>query len=125
MIFGIKQLSMRKTTKPKVSEMVLKFAGDYIDMGDNSEKKQQNLNTAVSAWNIACLDEKERKGAIKKYIKEYKKLNPTHTKQNFNDIKDNIKLLLKEKEKLYSDVNIQIINAQIQIIDGKNHVTVI
>ena len=39
--------------------MVLDFAGDYIAMGEDIEDKQQYLNSAVSAWNIACLDEKE------------------------------------------------------------------
>jgi len=57
--------------------MVLDFASDYIAMGDDIEKKQQYLNSAVSAWNIACLDEKTRKHSIKKYMSEYRKLNPT------------------------------------------------
>jgi len=57
--------------------MVLDFAGDYIAMGEDIEEKQQFLNSAVSAWNIACLDEKAQKRSIKKYMAEYRKLNPT------------------------------------------------
>jgi glycerol-3-phosphate cytidylyltransferase-like family protein len=45
----------KKSKERKVSEMVLNFAGDYIAMGDDIEDKQQYLNGAVSAWNIACL----------------------------------------------------------------------
>jgi hypothetical protein len=50
--------------------MVLDFAGDYIAMGEDIEEKQQYLNSAVSAWNIACLDEKAQKRSIKKYMAE-------------------------------------------------------
>jgi len=55
-----------KSKRKKMSEMVLKFAGDYIAMGDNIEEKQQYLIGAVRAWNIACLDQKARKRSIKK-----------------------------------------------------------
>ena len=44
--------------------MVLDFAGDYIAMGEDIEDKQQYLNSAVNAWNIACLREKDRKRSI-------------------------------------------------------------
>jgi hypothetical protein len=43
----------RKPAKPKISEMVMGFAGDYIALGEDVEWKQQYLNGAVSAWNIA------------------------------------------------------------------------
>ena len=100
------------------------FAGDYISMGEDIEEKQHYLNGAVSAWNIACLDEKDRNRSIKKYMDEYRKLNPGHNRRDFRDVEENLKLLIKEKEKLYPEVRIQIVNAQIQEIDGKNHVTV-
>jgi len=104
--------------------MVLDFAGDYIGLGEDIEEKQQYLNGAVSAWNIACLDEKDRKPAIKKYMSQYRKFNPKHTKRELRAAKADFKLLIKQKEKLYPEVRIQIVDAQIQEIDGKNHVTV-
>ena len=61
--------------------MVLGFAGDYIAIGENIEEKQELLNGAVSAWNIACLEEKKRKRAIKVYMVEYRKLNSTHVRK--------------------------------------------
>jgi len=114
----------KKSKKKKISEMVLNFAGDYIAMGDDIEEKQQYLNSAVSAWNIACLDEKARKRSIKKYIAEYRKLNPTQSKQDFRDVEEDLRLLIKQKEKLYPEVRLQIIDARIQEINGKSHVTV-
>jgi len=66
---------------PKVSKMLLNVAREYIAMGDDIEDKQQYLNGAVSAWNIACLKGKEREVALKKYRKRYRQMNPSHTKR--------------------------------------------
>ena len=114
----------KKSKKNKISEMVLGFAGDYIAMGEDIEAKQQYLNSAVSAWNIACLDEKDRKRLIKKYMAEYRKINPTQSKQDFRDVEEDLRLLVKQKEKLYPEVRVQIVDAHIKEVDGKNHVTV-
>lgn len=104
--------------------MVLDFAGDYIAMSEDIEEKQQLLNSAVSAWNIACLDEKARKQSIKKYMSEYRKLNPTQSKQDYRDLEEDLRLLIKQKERFYPKVRIQIVDANIQKINGKNHITV-
>jgi len=114
----------KKSERKKISEMVLDFAGDYIAMGDDIEEKQQYLNSAVSAWNIACLDEKARKRSIKKYMAEYRKLNPKQSERDFRDVEEDLRLLIKQKEKLYPEVRVQIVDAHIKEINGKNHVTV-
>jgi hypothetical protein len=113
-----------KSKRKKIFEMVMDFAGDYIAMGEDIEDKQQYLNSAVSAWNIACLDEKDRKRSIKKYMAEYRKLNPAQSKQDFRDVEDELRLLIKQKEKLYPEVRVQIVDAHIKEVNGKNHVTV-
>jgi len=104
--------------------MVLNFAGDYIALGDDIEEKQQYLNSAVSAWNIACLDEKARKRSIKRYMAQYRKLNPTQSRRDFRDVEEDLRLLITQKEKLYPEVRIQIVDAHIKEINGKNHLTV-
>jgi hypothetical protein len=57
-------------------------------------------------------------------MKEYKKLNPTFTKDDFKDEEENLRLLIRQKDELYPDINIQIVNAIVQEVDGKNHITV-
>jgi len=114
----------KKSKREKISKMVLDFAGDFIAMGEDIEEKQQYLNSAVSAWNIACLDEKSRERSIKKYMAEYRKLNPTQSKRDFRDVEEDFRLLITQKEKLYPEIRIQIVGARIQEINGKNHVTV-
>ena len=113
-----------KTPKIKISEMLLKVAGSFIHMGENIEQKQERLNCAASAWNIACLKQENRDSAIKKYVDEYKGLNPTFTENDFKNEESDLQLLIKQKIKLYPDFRKQILNAVIREIDGETHVTV-
>jgi len=55
----------KKEKLPKVSKMLLDVASEYIAMGEDIEDKQQYLNGAVSAWNIACLRGNARETALK------------------------------------------------------------
>ena len=109
---------------PKVSKMLLDVAREYIAMGDDIEDKQQYLNGAVSAWNIACLKGKEREVALKKYRKRYRQMNPSHTKRDCNEAVENIRNLISRKDELYSDVSVQIAHATIETINNQDHVTV-
>ncbi len=120
----LSRLFKRKPQQKKVSEMLLNVAGDFIAMGEDIAEKQELLNASVSAWNIACLKDDKRQQAINKFMKEYKKLNPTFTKDDFKDEEENLRLLIRHKDALYPDINIQIVNAIVQEVDGKNHITV-
>ena len=93
-------------------------------MGEDIAEKQELLNASVSAWNIACLKDDKRQQAINKFMKEYKQLNPTFTKDAFKDEEENLRLLIRHKDALYPDINIQIVNAIVQAVDGRNHITV-
>ena len=42
------------SARPKISQSLWEFAGDFIRMGDTLEQRQSYLNAACSAWNIAC-----------------------------------------------------------------------
>ncbi len=120
----LKRLFKGKATAKKVSEMLLDVARAFIAMGEDISEKQQLLQGAVSAWNIGCLKGDKKEQAIKEFMRNYRKLNPTFTKKDYKNEEENIYLLIKQKDKLYPDVNIQIVDAIIQEIDGKLHVTV-
>ena len=69
------KLSKKRSSKSKVSEMLMDVARDYVVLGEDVEEKQQLLNGAASAWNIACLEREEREWSIKKNMCKYKKIN--------------------------------------------------
>ena len=107
----------------KVSAMLLKVAEGYIDMGESTEEKENYLRSACSAWNIACLPPLKREPAIKQYIEQYQKINKAD-EADCRALEEDLRLLIKQKDKLYPDVNVQIVGSRIENINGRDHVTV-
>ena len=110
--------------KLKISNMLIDVAREYVAMGDDIEEKQCLLNDAVYAWNMACLEDKLRMRALKKYLKAFKKANPHATKQDVEDMGDNLKMLIRQKILKYPDVNVSLAQADIKLIGDKLHITV-
>ncbi len=104
--------------------MLLKVAEGYIALGEDVEDRRQLLYGAVSAWNIACLSPSSSDRALKKFMTEYRKMNPTQTLQDFADVEQDMRELIRRKCLMFPDVNAQIVNANLEEIGGKMHVTV-
>ena len=110
--------------KPKISQMVLDMAAGYINLGETREDRENYLRSACSAWNIACLPVSKRKRFIKKYLKQYQKINGA-TLSDCQDLEENLEKLIAQKERLYPDVNTQIIDSRIEDSDGRDRIVVI
>lgn len=95
----------------KISEMIVAFSGDYIKMGNTIGQKQSYLNAACTAWNISILPKHKRKKAIKKYISEYKRLNPNSN--DHSNIRHDIEILINQKIRMFPDIKKHIYNAEI------------
>ena len=48
------QPSSQSSPSPKISQCLLAFAREFIRMGGTPEDRQNRLNAACSAWNMAC-----------------------------------------------------------------------
>lgn len=81
----------------KMSELVWKFAGDFIGMGDSLEAKESLLNAACTAWNIACAPPEGRKSQIDRYVKEYLKFSPGADQDEIDGVRSNIEKLIEKK----------------------------
>ena len=103
--------------------MVLKVAEGYIDLGETTEERENYLRSACSAWNIACLPSPKRDPAIKQYIEQYQKINKAD-EADCRALEEDLRQLIKQKDRLYPDVNVQIVGSRIESINGKDHVTV-
>jgi len=102
----------------KISAMVLKVAEGYIDMGKTREERENYLRSACTAWNIACLPPFKIESAIQQYIEHCREINnsdPTQCKA----LEEDIRLLIKQKVRLFPDVNVQIVNSKIDNIGGQ------
>jgi hypothetical protein len=112
----------RKSSESKISAMLIEYASDYINLGDNLEEKQSYLNGACTAWNIALLKKEERKKALESFIEEYKATNPGI--DDADNVLHDMELLIKEKLRLYPDVKKIIKEARIMDDKGKNRIVV-
>jgi CRISPR/Cas system-associated endonuclease/helicase Cas3 len=114
----------KSSEKQKISAMMLKVAEGYIDMGETTEERGNYLRSACSAWNIACLPHLKREPAIKQYVEQYQKINKAD-EADCKALEEDLRLLIKQKDKLYPYVNVQIVDSRIENINGQEHVTVV
>ena len=96
----------------KISQMILVFAADFIEMGDTIAQKQSYLIAVCCAWNIAILPNHKREKALKKFLNDYENANPTDN--DVSHVKHDMELLIKEKNKMFPNIKKTITNAQIQ-----------
>ena len=97
-----------------MSELISQYASDYISMGESTEERQNYLNGACTAWNIANVDEARREEALRRVIEGYKKMNPgTDDVENFEH---DLRILIQKKLEIFPDVKKAIIDASIEPI---------
>jgi hypothetical protein len=97
-----------------MSELISQYASDYINMGEDTEERQNYLNGACTAWNIANLDEKHREGAIRHVVEGYKRMNPgSNDVENFEH---DLRILIEKKVEMFPEIKKVIIDAMIEPI---------
>ena len=110
--------------KSKISAMLLKVAEGYIDMGETRQERENYLRSACSACNIACLPPLKRESAIKQYVERCREINNSDEAE-CKALEEDLRLLIKQKDRLYPDVDVQIVNSMIDNIDGREHAIVV
>jgi hypothetical protein len=121
----IKKGNLLINTSPeiKMSELIGEYASDYINMGESTEERQSYLNGACSAWNIAVLPEHLREEAVRRNIKEYKRINPGI--DDADNLAHDLRQLIQKKLEMFPGVKKVIIDASIEpISDTKYRIVV-
>lgn len=118
-----RKLLKRKHSQIKMSEIMWEFASDYILPGKDLERKQNLLNSAASAWNIANLPSERREEALDKYLEHFKAMNPDI--DIVDDLREDMEKLIEEKVKNFSHITRQILNAKIYEEDDKFRINVV
>ena len=113
------------STPRKMSEMVWEFAGEYIRMGNTLEEKQNYLNSASSAWNIACNSPESLNELLDQYLDAFKLNNPGASDEDASILKNNMEKLIENKLRLFPPINKKIFDAQITLQAGKDNIVII
>lgn len=95
----------------KTSEMLVKYAGPYLEGVASHEQRQNWLNVACTAWNIAVLPRHERKRALTRYLKGVRRYNPDT--KTIRALRHDIETLIKEKCSMFPDAQQPIVEAEI------------
>jgi hypothetical protein len=118
-----KKLVINTSPKIKMSELISEYASDYINMGEDTEDRQNYLNGACTAWNIAILDEKHREGALRGAIDAYKKMNPGA--DDVENFELDLRILIQKKLETFPDIKKVLIDAMIEpICETKYRITI-
>ena len=108
---------------PKVSEMILRMAEGFLNMGGDLEHKENLLRIACSAWNIACFEHPKRHSLISRYVEKFREANNA-SEVACKNLEEDMGRLIEEKDRLYSHIMIRILDSKIELVDGKEHVMV-
>ncbi len=96
----------------KISQVIIEFASEYIDLGKTIEKKQDHLNAACIAWNIAILPAYKRQIALNDFLTQYQVRNPHET--DVGHIKHDMELLIQQKLERFPHIKTSIVQARIR-----------
>jgi hypothetical protein len=95
-----------------MSEIISEYAGEFLSGGADLNEKQNHLNCACTAWNIALCPKKEIEQKINEVVSYYGKNNPgVNDSSNY---RHNLKQLIERKIELYPDVRKTVVEAIIK-----------
>lgn len=103
----------RNSPKRKMSEMIVQMGEGFIGVGKTVEERQNRLNAACNAWNMACGSPEVRQRQLDQYGKEYLRFNPATSPDDLANIVKDIKTLIDRKLQMFPDDRRQIVSAKV------------
>ena len=109
-----------KSTKRKMSEMISEMAAGFLWVGDTLGERQNRLNAACTAWNMACCPPESRQRELEQYKEGYLRFNPATSPSDLAKILKDMESLIERKLKLFPDDKRQIVSARVVMV-GKDY----
>ena len=106
--------------KRKMSEMISEMAAGFLGVGDTIGERQNRLNAACSAWNLACGSPEVRRRQLEQYKEGYLRFNPATSPGDLANILKDLELLIERKLKMFPDAKRQIVSARVVMV-GKSY----
>lgn len=109
------------TERPrKMSEVISEMAAGFLGVGDTIGERQNRLNAACSAWNMACGSPDVRQRQLDQYMDGYQRFNPGTSLNDLADIRKDMESLIGRKLQMFPDDLRQIVSAKV-VMFGKNY----
>jgi hypothetical protein len=110
----------KSSTKRKMSEMISEMARGFLGVGDTIGERQNRLNAACSAWNMACSTPEVRQRQLEQYRAGYLRYNPATSPSDLADIVKDMELLIGRKSQIFPEDKRQIVSAKVLMV-GSNY----
>ena len=99
--------------KRKMSEMISEMAAGFLWVGNTIGERQNRLNAACTAWNMACGSPEVRRRQLEQYKEGYVRFNPGTSPTDLANILKDMESLINRKLALFPDDQRQIVNAKV------------
>ena len=106
--------------KRKMSEMISELAAGFFGVGNTLEERENRLNAACNAWNMACGSLEVRQRQLEQYREGYLRSNPGTSSEDLANIIKVMESLIARKLKMFPDDHRQIVSARVVSI-GKTY----
>ncbi len=111
--------------KRKMSEMISEMAAGFLGVGKTIEEKQNRLNAACSAWNLACGSPEVRQQQLDQYRESYLRFNPGTSPADLANIIKDMESLIARKLKMFPDDHRQIVSARVVAVGNGFRIEVV
>ena len=115
----------RKTpAKRKMSEVISEVAIGFLGVGDTIGERQNRLNAACTAWNMACASPEVRERQLEQYAEGFLHYNPGTSPSDLANMIKDMELLIERKLELFPDDPRQIVNARVVKVGSEYRIEV-
>jgi hypothetical protein len=112
------------SAKRKISEMISEMAAGFLGVGDTIEERQNRLNAACTAWNLACGSPEVRQQQLEQYREGYLRLNPGTSPTDLANIIKDLESLIERKLKMFPDDHRQVVSARVVMVGNAYRIEV-
>ncbi len=120
----IRRKKHKTPAKRKMSEMISEMAVGFLGVGDTIGERQNRLNAACTAWNMACGSPEVRQRQLEQYREGYLQHNPGTSPGDIANIVKDMELLIERKLKLFPNDRRQIVDARVVKVGSEYRIEV-
>jgi hypothetical protein len=102
--------------KRKMSEMISEMGAGFVGVGNTIGERQNRLNAACTAWNMACVSSEVRQRQLKEYGENDLRFNPSTSPIDLANILKDMELLIERKLRMFPDDHRQIVSARVVMV---------
>jgi len=113
------QKKSRTAANRKMSEMISEMAKGFLGVGKTIEERQNRLDAACTAWNMACVSLEVRQRQLEQYREKYLQFNPATSPTDLANILKDMEALIARKLKMFPNDHRQIVNARVVMVGTK------